>query len=258
MFTTPSLGMRRLIFWITGLLCPVALTLGWWLSPWWELLLLLPAALWLWASLVPKCSWWGPQMREFPTRKREALITFDNAPHPVETPLVLDLLKAEGAKGLFFLTGVQAMRYPEIVKQIVADGHGLGLHGMSYQPSRFWWRSPGRIRSEVETAVGVVRQILPDYKVAWFRAPGGRRGPWLHPVLATYEMQLMLWSADDGAPGVRDFETSVIRMRRDIQQGAIIALHHGHQDREGEPVVPDLVRELLLWLRGQGYKLGED
>jgi hypothetical protein len=47
-------------------------------------------------------------------------------------------------------------------------------------------------------------------------------------------------------------------MRRDINQGAIIALYHGHTDKIGEPVVPDLVRELLLWLRGQGYRLGEE
>lgn len=250
--------MRRFIFWTTGLIVPAALGLGWSLSPWWELLLLVPITLWLWASVIPGCSWWGPQMKEFPTRKREALLTFDHAPHPLETPLVLDLMEAEGAKGLFFLTGVQAMRHPDLVKQIVARGHGLGLHGMSYQPGHFWWWSPGRVRSEVETSLGVLRQILPDYKVAWFRAPGGRRGPWLHPLLAANEMQLMAYSASDGSPRVRDFESIVVRMRRDINQGAIIALHHGHTDGIGEPVVPDLVRELLLWLRGQGYRLGEE
>ena len=112
--------MREFIFWTTGVLGIVALVLGWWLSPWWELLMLAPAALWLWASVVPSCDWWGPQMKEFPTRKREALLTFDHAPHPLETPVVLDLLEAEGAKGLFFLTGVQAMRHPEVVKLIVS------------------------------------------------------------------------------------------------------------------------------------------
>ena len=250
--------MRNFIFWTTGVLGVVALGLGWWLSPWWELLMLAPAALWLWASVVPGCEWWGPQMKEFPTRKREALLTFDHAPHPLETPVVLDLLEAEGAKGLFFLTGVQAMRHPDLVKLIVSRGHGLGIHGMSYQPRRFWWWTPGHVKSEVETAIGVLRQILQDYKVMWFRAPGGRRGPWLHPVLKAYELQLMSWSATDDASRRSEFDSIVIRMRRDIQQGAIIALHHGRIDSEGEPLVPDLVRELLLWLRGQGYKLGED
>lgn len=80
----------------------------------------------------------------------------------------------------------------------------------------------------------------------------------MHPVLKAYELQLMAWSATDEAARGSDFDEIVIRMRRDIQQGAIIALHHGRTDAEGEPLVPDLVRELLLWLRGQGYKLGED
>lgn len=250
--------MRRIILWGTAAICILALGLSLWLSPWWELLLLLPLAVWIWASVRPFCQWWGPQMNEFPTRKREALITFDHAPHPLETPLVLELLAKSKARGLFFLTGVQAMRHPELVKQIVEHGHGLGLHGMSYQPSHCWWWSPGRIRSEVETSLGVLRQILPDYKVAWFRAPGGRRGPWLHPVLAANDMQLMAWSASDGAPKSSDFETIVINMRHDVNQGAIINLHHGHLDHENQPLSPDLVKELLLWLRGQGYKLGED
>lgn len=228
-----------------------------WQSPWWLLLWLIPLALWLWASLRVDCDWWGPVMREFPTRKREALLTFDLAPDPLETPVVLDLLAQERATALFFVTGALAMRHPDLVKEIVNRGHGLGLLGMSYRPNDFWWWLPGRVRSEVETSMQVLEQILPGYKVQWFRAPGGCRGPWLHPLLAQHGMQLMAWSATDGGLKVWSFDRTVIAMRRDINQGGIIALHHGLRDRDGQPVVPDLVRELLLWLRGQGYRFGE-
>lgn len=250
--------MRRLILWSTAAAGIVDLPLSYWHSWWWLLLPVLPIALWLWASLRVRCTWWGPAMAEFPTRKREALITFDLAPDPDETPLVLELLAQERATALFFVTGVQAIKHPELLKEIVSRGHALGLHGMSYHPDDFWWWMPGRIRSEVETSLRVLQQTVPGYRVQWFRAPAGRRGPWLHPVLEKHGLQLMSWSASDGSPRVRRFDDIVIAMRRDIHQGGIIALHHGLKDRDGQPVVPDLVRELVLWLRGQGYGFGDD
>lgn len=249
--------MRRFILWSTATAGIADLALSFWQSPWWLLMPVAPVGLWLWASLRVKCAWWGPVMCEFPTRKREALITFDLAPDPVETPLVLDLLAEVRATALFFVTGVQALNHPDLIKEIVQRGHGLGIHGMSYRPGDFWWWLPGRIRSEVETCLGVLEQTLPGYKVQWFRAPGGRRGPWLHPVLEKHGLQLMAWSATDGGSRLRSFEDIVIAMRRDINQGGIIALHHGRTDRGGQPVVPDLVRELVLWLRGQGYRFGD-
>ncbi len=250
--------MRRLIFWSTVIAACVGAGLSFWAGPWWLLLLLVPVLGWLWASLRPGCAWWGPVMKEFPTRRREALLTFDLAPHEAETLPVLELLDAGRATALFFVTGAQAMRYPELLKAIVAKGHALGLHGMSFQPGHFWWWSRGHLRSEVETALRVLKQIVPEYQVQWFRAPGGRCNPWLHPLLREHGLQLVTWSASDGHPRRRDFDRTVIAMRRDIHQGAIIALHHGLCDQHGQPVVCDLVQELLLWLRGQGYRFGAD
>jgi len=248
--------MRRFILWSIPLAVIAGVALALWQSHWWLLLILAPVELWLWASLRINCTWWGPLMSEFPTRKREALLTFDLAPDVNETPVILDLLAEERATALFFVTGVQAMKHPELVREIVSRGHAIGLHGMSYRPADFWWWPRDRVRSEVETSLRVMQQTLPGYQVQWFRPPGGRRGPWLEPVLAEHGLQQVTWSATDGGPTVRSFESTVIAMRRDINQGGIIALHHGLRDPNGQPVIPDLVRELLMWLRGQGYQFG--
>ncbi|CAM5458840.1 Peptidoglycan/xylan/chitin deacetylase (PgdA/CDA1 family) OS=Streptomyces albaduncus OX=68172 GN=FHS32_006524 PE=4 SV=1 [Streptomyces griseoloalbus] len=52
-------------------------------------------------------------------------ITIDDGPDPRWTPQVLDLLREEGVKATFGLTGVQAQAHPDLVKEIVADGHVL-------------------------------------------------------------------------------------------------------------------------------------
>jgi peptidoglycan/xylan/chitin deacetylase (PgdA/CDA1 family) len=247
--------MRKLILWSLTLLCPLALVLGWYVSPWCLLLLMLPMGLALWATMKPRCPWWGEVMCNFRSRSREALLTFDNAPDALETPIILDLLNANGSKALFFFTGVKALRHPELVQQIVAAGHGIGIHGMSYDRASAWWM-PWRVKSEIETSLSVLKQILPDANVQWFRPASGCCGPWLHAALARNGLKLMTWSASDLSAGSRDFDKTVIGLRKDIDQGAIIALHHGRTDRNGESMTPDLVRELLLWLPGQGYSTG--
>lgn len=250
--------MRRLIFWSLGILGPLALGLGWWLGAWWELLMLPPIALALWATWVPGCDWWGPVMRVFPTRKREALLTFDLGPDPEETPQVLDLLDAHRARALFFVSGEKARHYPELIQEIVARGHGLGLHGMSDTTPPFLRRTSGHWRVEIRAALQVIGHLLPGYTVQWFRTANGCLGPWLHPALETHQLRFMGWSASDGPNGLQDFEALVIQLRRDIDQGGIIRLRHGRKDAADVPMLPDVLADLLPWLIGQSYRLGED
>gem|GEM_PF-445062 len=54
-------------------------------------------------------------------------LTFDDGPSK-HTPEVLSILKREGVTATFFLLGQQVERQPELVKQIVAEGHAIGNH----------------------------------------------------------------------------------------------------------------------------------
>ena len=55
-------------------------------------------------------------------------LTFDDGPHPQGTPAVLDILAREHASATFFLVGEQVRRNPSLAREIVAAGHGIGLH----------------------------------------------------------------------------------------------------------------------------------
>ncbi len=54
-------------------------------------------------------------------------ITFDDGPHPDGTPAILEILAAAGAQATFFVIGEQVQRRPELVRRILAGGHGLAL-----------------------------------------------------------------------------------------------------------------------------------
>ncbi len=55
-------------------------------------------------------------------------LTFDDGPHREGTPAVLEALAARGVRATFFLVGEQVARNPGLAAEIVAAGHGVGLH----------------------------------------------------------------------------------------------------------------------------------
>lgn len=59
-------------------------------------------------------------------------LTFDDGPHPANTPRLLDLLKAKNVKATFYVVGTNAKRYPEIMRRIVAEGHEIGNHSVTH------------------------------------------------------------------------------------------------------------------------------
>lgn len=63
-----------------------------------------------------------------PSTESSVYLTFDDGPHPEITPKVLSILKENDAKATFFCVGENAEKYPNVIKQILADGHSIGNH----------------------------------------------------------------------------------------------------------------------------------
>jgi peptidoglycan/xylan/chitin deacetylase (PgdA/CDA1 family) len=51
---------------------------------------------------------------------------------------VLAQLRHAGAPGLFFVNGEQAARYPDLVRDVVEEGHEVAVHGFRHQTRRQW------------------------------------------------------------------------------------------------------------------------
>lgn len=59
-------------------------------------------------------------------------LTFDDGPDPVATAELLDVLRDNGIRATFFVTGRNVIRYPDLVRRIVAEGHLLGGHTVNH------------------------------------------------------------------------------------------------------------------------------
>jgi len=60
-------------------------------------------------------------------------LTFDDGPHPVHTLRLLDVLRKAQVSATFFVVGKEAVRYPDLIRRIAADGHELGNHTWSHE-----------------------------------------------------------------------------------------------------------------------------
>ncbi|MDF2628514.1 MAG: polysaccharide deacetylase [Symbiobacteriaceae bacterium] len=149
----------------------------------------------------PKASWfveghWGPVYTDDAEAKERkvAVLTFDDGPSPEYTNLVLDTLKARGARAIFFVNG-QAAQHPELIKRILAEGHLVGNHTMTHEDLRSLSRA-----EQYEQIAGLndaVRAITGE-QPHWFRAPFGSFNDDTLAILAELGMQLLNWSHGSG------------------------------------------------------------
>lgn len=65
-------------------------------------------------------------------RKGTIALTFDDGPDPVWTPRILEVLRRNQVHATFFVMGTQVAAYPAILRQIVAEGHQVGVHTFTH------------------------------------------------------------------------------------------------------------------------------
>jgi len=79
----------------------------------------------------PGVLWYGNASR------REIALTFDDGPHPRDTPRVLDVLGRHEIRATFFLIGRDAEHNGNLVKAIHERGHEIGIHCYRHLPFPF-------------------------------------------------------------------------------------------------------------------------
>jgi peptidoglycan/xylan/chitin deacetylase (PgdA/CDA1 family) len=122
-------------------------------------------------ALAPIVPGLGPALGIEMRRGDGVALTFDDGPHPQGTPAVLEALRERGATATFFLVGEQVERYPTLVAEIVAAGHGVELHCFHHRnnlrlgPGSFL-KDAERAQVAIEEASGrPVRCYRPPYGI---------------------------------------------------------------------------------------------
>ncbi len=154
---------------------------------------------------------------------RDCALTFDDGPHEVYTPRILDLLARQGIKASFFVVGESAARYPSLVRRIVEEGHGIASHTYSHRDM------PVLTRTELRDEVVGCRKIIRDLAgvdTVLVRPPRGRIDVASLVLLRRWGYCVVHWSKTY-SDYLRDGTSSLLRRMRSAGLDArdIVLLH---------------------------------
>jgi peptidoglycan/xylan/chitin deacetylase (PgdA/CDA1 family) len=122
--------------------------------------------------------------------RKKIAITFEDGPHPIYTPLILDTLKSRNKVATFFVMGNRADEYPMLIKRIYGEGHLLGNHSWSHaQLTRL---SNEHILSQIEKTNETIAKYT-GFTPYIYRPP---YGIYNENVISTADMPAILWSID--------------------------------------------------------------
>jgi peptidoglycan/xylan/chitin deacetylase (PgdA/CDA1 family) len=95
--------------------------------------------------------------------------------------VLMELLKKYDVKANFFITGVFAKNYPDIVRKLVERGHEIGCHGNVHKDLKRL--GPEELRKEISTGLELVQKAA-GINVKGFRSPRNSINPRLYDVLS--------------------------------------------------------------------------
>ncbi|MEU3351707.1 polysaccharide deacetylase family protein [Streptomyces sp. NPDC037389] len=189
------------------------------------------------------------------TGGKTVALTIDDGPDPKWTPKVLELLKRSGIKATFCMIGPQAKARPDLVKQVVADGHRLCDHSVDHNVAMDK-RSEDYQKQQILDAKKMIEDAAgggPAGTIRYYRAPGGAFTPYSRHLAADNGMRPLGWDVDTRdwqRPGV---DRIMENIKRELPNGPIILFHDGGGDRSQS--VEALAR-CIDWLKGEGYGFG--
>lgn len=162
-------------------------------------------------------------------------LTFDDGPHPILTPWILNLLDQYHAKATFLLVGKQVELYPELAREIVKRGHEVGSH--SYTHSNMRQISTLGVERELVMSRQVIRRACGEF-VTLFRPPGGNYDPQVREAVDLTGFTTVFWNENITAyPGVPGKDI-LPKMLGKLDRGGIVLLHNGFDEtREVLPLL---------------------
>ncbi|MFF4102891.1 bifunctional polysaccharide deacetylase/glycosyltransferase family 2 protein [Streptomyces sp. NPDC001903] len=184
------------------------------------------------------------------------VLSFDDGPSPEWTPKILEVLAARNIRADFFVTGAMTTRNPELIRQMVAGGHELGVHTFTHPD--LVYQSHARISWELAQTQLALAGVAGIHS-ALFRPPyssdASALDDWNYPVIKYvgargYLTAFIDRDTDDWKrPGVAEIVKAAMPSRPGA--GELILLHDAGGDRT--QTIAALV-QIIDRLQAQGYR----
>jgi len=174
-----------------------------------------------------------------PPVENEVYLTFDDGPHPMITPFVLDELKNYNALATFFCIGKNVVAYPDIYERILEEGHSVGNHTHNHLNG---WKVPDeQYLKNISEASKYIESNL-------FRPPYGRikrgQAKKIPPTIAREQVKIIMWDVLSA-----DFDRNISPQQclenvlKNVTAGSVVVFH------DSEKAFPNLQYVLPIVLK---------
>ena len=181
-------------------------------------------------GINPRSRFYGKVLSNGDRNRLRIALTFDDGPNEPYTSQVLKILEQYRIKATFFMIGQNALRYPEICRQIVAAGNAIGNHSHAHSKSLCLRRGKALAR-DIEAAHQAIYECT-GLEPTLFRPPHGFRSPWLMRTVRNLGYRVVTW---DNMTSDWDAEKSgdeiILAILGRAKPGGVIVLHDGRDTR---------------------------
>lgn len=151
--------------------------------------------------------------------EKRIAITFDDGPHRLYTPKLLDGLKERGIHATFFLVGENIGNNEALVKRMAEEGHLIGNHTFSHvQLTKMKKEDACREVQQTNERICAVTGA----PVLYIRPP---YGSWNDELQAEIPMTVTLWNLDSEDWKSQNTGKIVELVESEAEEGSIILLH---------------------------------
>lgn len=162
-----------------------------------------------------------------PTMDKKIYLTFDEGYEYGCTPTILSTLKEKDVKAVFFVTKPYVEKDPELVRQIIDDGHILGNHSVTHPSAGIPSLSLADQEQEVMGNHDYIKQNF-NYDMFLFRFPAGKFSEQSLAVVNNCGYRSVFWSfayLDYDVNNQPNEAESLQKMIDKLHPGAIYLLH---------------------------------
>lgn len=182
------------------------------------------------------------------TKAKEIALTFDVSWGDKRIHEILDFLKKENLKDVtFFISGEWAERHPDIVEEIVKNGHELGSLGYRYKS--YTELEDDQVRRDILLAQEAIKEVS-GQNTDLLRPPNGRFDQDILAIADKAGYTLVHWSIntrDWKNPGAEEITQTVLSR---AEGGDIVLLHASDSVKHTRKALETIVTEL----RNDGYE----
>ena len=205
------------------------------------------------ACFFPQTNFLLPVISRGQTGKNLVALTFDDGPAEPTTRQVLDLLDNYAVKATFFVSGINALRFPEIIKDIISRGHSIGNHSLNHNPF-LMLTSFNNLYREIFDAQEILQKMGINTRA--FRPPVGIVNPKLYTIMEKSGMFCVTFSCrafDAGNLHVKDIASKILKK---VKADDIILLHDvSPRRKEDSAALLQEIERLLTGIIDKGLEI---